>query len=184
MAAIDRNGLAVSFIQSVFWAFGAGLVLPGTGIVWQNRGSAFSLEPGHPNALEPGIRPFHTLNPALARLADGRVMVYGTMGGDAQALIQAQVFTRHVMHGVDLADALDRPRFVLDRADADATIVKVESRFDADILYALERAGHRIEVLDAAYADMMGHAGAIVRRPDGTMTGAADPRSDGAARAG
>ncbi|MBU5895445.1 gamma-glutamyltransferase, partial [Vibrio cholerae O1] len=69
--------LAVSFIQSIYHEFGSGVVLPDTGIVWQNRGASFSLDPDHLLALAPGKQPFHTLNPAAARLKDGRVMVYG-----------------------------------------------------------------------------------------------------------
>ena len=88
MGAIDRAGVAVSFIQSLYWEFGSGVVSPSTGIVWQNRGISFSLDPSHPNRLEPGRLPFHTLNPALARFDDGRTMVYGTMGGEGQPQTQ------------------------------------------------------------------------------------------------
>ncbi len=75
MGVVDNSGLAVSFIQSIYHEFGSGVVLPDTGIVWQNRGAAFSLDPQHLLALAPGKQPFHTLNPAAARLNDGRVMV-------------------------------------------------------------------------------------------------------------
>ena len=93
-----RVGLAVSYIQSLYWEFGSGCVLPKTGVLMQNRGASFSLDPKALNALAPGRLPFHTLNPALAVLDDGRVMAYGTMGGDGQPQTQAQVFTRHVLH--------------------------------------------------------------------------------------
>ena len=83
MGAADATGLVVSYIQSLYWEFGSGCVLPATGILMQNRGASFSLDPNALNALAPGRRPFHTLNPALAALKDGRVMAYGTMGGDA-----------------------------------------------------------------------------------------------------
>ncbi|MGL1682639.1 gamma-glutamyltransferase, partial [Vibrio parahaemolyticus] len=76
----DGEGRAVSLIQSVYFEFGSGVVLPGTGVTWQNRGSSFRLAEAGPNILRPRARPFHTLNPALARFADGRTMVYGTMG--------------------------------------------------------------------------------------------------------
>ena len=85
MGAADASGLVVSYIQSLYWEFGSGVVLPRTGIVMQNRGSSFSLDRAALNALEPGRLPPHTLNPALAVLRDGRVMAYGTMGGDAPA---------------------------------------------------------------------------------------------------
>jgi gamma-glutamyltranspeptidase/glutathione hydrolase len=84
MGAIDRQGRAVSFIQSVYWEWGSGVVVPGTGICWQNRGISFALDPKALNHLQPGRKPFHTLNPSLARFADGRVMPYGTMGGEGQ----------------------------------------------------------------------------------------------------
>lgn len=182
MGAIDGNGLAVSFIQSLYWAFGSALVLPRTGIVWQNRGVGFSLDRTSVRRLAPGRKPFHTLNPALARFDDGRVMVYGSMGGDGQPQFQAAVFTRHAGFGMDLGAAIDAPRWRFGRAwgrdDAELTL---ESRFDADLVAALERAGHGVEVLAEGYSDGMGHAGAIVRRADGRLTGASDPRSDGAA---
>ncbi len=81
MGVMDSSGLAVSFIQSIYHEFGSGVVLPDTGIIWQNRGASFSLDPTHMLALAPGKQPFHTLNPAAARLHDGRTMVYGSMGG-------------------------------------------------------------------------------------------------------
>src|SRR5665213_284498 len=96
MGAADSTGLVVSYIQSLYWEFGSGCVLPRTGILMQNRGASFSLDPKALNALAPGRRPFHTLNPALAALKDGRVIAYGTMGGDGQPQSQAAVFTRHV----------------------------------------------------------------------------------------
>ena len=85
MGAADASGLVVSYIQSIYWEFGSACVLPGTGILMQNRGASFSLEKDALNLLAPGRKPFHTLNPALAVLKDGRVMAYGTMGGDGAA---------------------------------------------------------------------------------------------------
>ena len=102
MGAADSNGLVVSYIQSLYWEFGSGCVLPATGIVMQNRGASFSLDPKALNVLAPGRRPFHTLNPALAVLKDKRIIAYGTMGGDGQPQSQAAVFTRHVIFGQPL----------------------------------------------------------------------------------
>ncbi|MDE2256074.1 MAG: gamma-glutamyltransferase, partial [Betaproteobacteria bacterium] len=99
MGAIDREGRAVSFIQSLYWEFGSGVVLRDTGITWQNRGISFALDPADLNALEPGRKPFHTLNPALAMFDDGRIMPYGTMGGEGQPQTQAAVFTRYARYG-------------------------------------------------------------------------------------
>ena len=131
MGAIDGEGRAVSFIQSIYWEFGSGVVLGDTGILWQNRGSSFALADGAPNRLAPGRRPFHTLNPALALLDDGRVMSYGTMGGEGQPQTQAAVFTRHVMFGQDLQQAVTAPRWLLGRTWGDeTTTLKLEDRFD------------------------------------------------------
>ena len=182
LGAIDGDGLAVSFIQSIYWEFGSGVVLPRTGIVWHNRGIGFSLDPKARNPLTPGRKPFHTLNPPLARFDDGRVMVYGSMGGDGQPQFQAEVFSRHVRFGMDLGEAIAAPRWFLGRVrSGDLGAVEMEDRFDTDLIAALERAGHRLRILPEAYADDMGHAGAIVRRPDGRLTGAGDPRADGGA---
>ena len=108
MGAIDSDGLASATSSRVFWDFGSGVVLPQTGVLMQNRGISFSLDPRALNALAPGRKPFHTLNPALALFDDGRVMPFGTMGGDAQPQIQAQIFSRYRL-GVGLGRR-DRPR--------------------------------------------------------------------------
>jgi gamma-glutamyltranspeptidase/glutathione hydrolase len=182
MGAIDRAGRAVSFIQSVYWEFGSGVVLPGLGICWQNRGISFALDPQALNALEPGRKPFHTLNPSLARFADGRVMPYGTMGGEGQPQTQAAVYTRYARYGQSLQQAVAAPRWLLGRTWGDtSTTLKLESRFDPTLVAQLQAAGHAVELLDEAYSDTMGHAGALVHHPDGRIEGAADPRSDGAA---
>ena len=181
LGAIDAAGRAVSFIQSLYWEFGSGVVLQDAGLVWQNRGSSFTLGSDGVNPLQPGRRPFHTLNPALARFADGRTMVYGAMGGDGQPQSQAAVFTRYAMFGRDLASAVAAPRWLLGRTWGDAsTSLKLEARFDPALIQALEEAGHAVERV-APVSDLMGHAGAVVRHPSGVVEGAADPRSDGAA---
>jgi gamma-glutamyltranspeptidase/glutathione hydrolase len=157
-------------------------VLPATGLLMQNRGASFSLDPQALNALAPGRRPFHTLNPALAALKDGRVMSYGTMGGDGQPQSQAAVFTRHVIFGQPLDAALDAPRWLLGRTwGSTVTNLRMERRFDENLIDRLMAAGHDIAVLDEAYSDTMGHAGAVVLHPDGTLDGAHDPRAAGGA---
>ncbi len=182
MGAIDREGRAVSFIQSVYWEFGSGVVLRDTGITWQNRGTSFALDPRALNSLEPGRKPFHTLNPSLALFDDGRVMPYGTMGGEGQPQTQAAVFTRYARFGQSLQQAVSAPRWLLGRTWGDvSTTLKLENRFDPALVQALRRAGHAVEVLDEAYSDTMGHAGALLRHASGLIEGAADPRSDGAA---
>lgn len=181
LGAADASGLAVSLIQSVFFEFGSGCVLPGTGILMQNRGASFSLDPRARRALAPGRRPFHTLNPAMAELADGRVMAYGTMGGEGQPQTQAAVFTRHVTFGVPLAEAIARPRWLLGRTwGSSETNLRLEEGFSEALLDRLASAGHEIAQVPA-YSDTMGHAGAVVLHPKGTLEAAHDPRSDGGA---
>jgi oxamate amidohydrolase len=182
MGAADYDGLVVSYIQSLYWEFGSGCVLPRTGVLMQNRGASFSLDPAAANALAPGRRPFHTLNPALAVLQDGRVMAYGSMGGDGQPQTQAAVFTRHVSFRQTLPDAIDRPRWLLGRTwGSERTSLRLESRFDEGLIDRLQSAGHNIEVLSEPYSDLMGHAGAVVLHPNGMLEGAHDPRADGGA---
>jgi gamma-glutamyltranspeptidase/glutathione hydrolase len=179
LGVIDGQGRAVSLIQSIYWEFGSGVVLQDTGVLWQNRGMSFSLSEKALNVLRPGRKPFHTLNPAMARLKDGRCMVYGTMGGEGQPQTQAAVFTRHVLYGQELQAAVTAPRWLLGRTwGATSTNLKLESRFDPSVIEALRKAGHDVEVV-APFTDMMGHAGAVVQQASGVLEGAADPRGDG-----
>jgi gamma-glutamyltranspeptidase len=182
MGAADTSGLVVSYIQSLYWEFGSGCVLPRTGVLMQNRGASFSLEAGALNYLAPGRLPFHTLNPALAVLKDGRVMAYGCMGGDGQPQTQGAVFTRYVSFDEPLDVALDRPRWVLGRTwGAPRTALRLESRIDGNLIDRLSAAGHDVGILSEPYSDVMGHAGAVVLHPDGSCEGAHDPRADGGA---
>jgi gamma-glutamyltranspeptidase len=183
MGAVDAAGLAVSFIQSIFWEFGSGVVLESTGIQWQNRGSSFRLDENALNRLEPARKPFHTLNPALSHLNDGRVMAYGTMGGEGQPQTQGAIYSRYAVYGQGLQVSVTAPRWLLGRTwGAETSTLKLESRFDQSIVESLAAAGHEVEMV-APFSDLMGHAGAVVHHPDGLIEGAADPRSDGRAAA-
>jgi len=180
MGVVDGSGLAVSFIQSIYHEFGSGVVLPQSGINWQNRGCSFSLDPQARNPLTPLRRPFHTLNPALARFHDGRVMVYGNMGGDGQPQSQSAVFSRIAQFGWNPQAAIDAPRWLLGRTWGAATdTLKLEARFPVETFDTLRAYGHEVEAL-GAYDEAMGHAGAIVRHAHGAFEGGSDPRSDGA----
>jgi gamma-glutamyltranspeptidase/glutathione hydrolase len=182
MGVVDGDGRAISFIQSLYWEFGSGVVSPRTGVVWQNRGISFSLDASHPNCLAPGKLPFHTLNPAMATFDDGRTMVYGTMGGDGQPQTQAAIFSRYAWGGMAPEQSIDAPRWLLGRTWGSAsTNLKLERGFSADVIERLTAAGHDLELIDERYSDMMGHAGMIVRHADGRIEGASDPRSDGKA---
>jgi gamma-glutamyltranspeptidase/glutathione hydrolase len=180
MGAADRFGTIVSFIQSIYWEFGSGVVCPDTGVVFQNRGSSFTLAPG-PNQLMPGRRPFHTLNPALAHLNDGRWMAYGTMGGEGQPQTQAAVYSRYAMFGRPLQAAITAPRWLLGRTWGDqSTTLKLERRFPETLFADLSAAGHAVQWVDD-FSDAVGHAGGVVMHPSGVFEAAADPRSDGTA---
>ena len=179
---MDRWGNAVSLIQSVYYDFGCGVVPEGTGVLLQNRGCYFSLDPRHVNRLEPGKRTFHTLNPAML-LKDGRPwLVYGTMGGEGQPQTQAAIATRIVDFGMSPQEAVDAPRWGYGRTwGADSSSLRLESRIAGDVARELALRGHDVKTADA-YDSAMGHAGAILAgQASGVMQGASDPRSDGLA---
>jgi gamma-glutamyltranspeptidase/glutathione hydrolase len=179
MGVVDGAGRAVSFIQSVYHEFGSGVVLGSSGVAWQNRGCSFSLDPAALNSLEPGRKPFHTLNPALAVLDDGRTMVYGNMGGDGQPQSQSAVFSRTVTFGMEPQAAITAPRWLLGRTwGRPSDTLKLESRFAPEVVDDLRRRGHEVELMQP-FDEAMGHAQAIVRHRDGMLEGGADPRSDG-----
>jgi len=178
---IDGEGAAVSCIQSIYHEFGSGVVLPQSGICWQNRGASFVFDEAHPRALKPGRLPFHTLCPSLVKFNDGRLMVLGTMGGDGQPQTQSCLFTRYAYFGRSLQAAVTEPRWVLGRTWGQNTnTLKLEARFAPQVIASLIDRGHEVEVV-ADFDEMMGHAGALIRHNNGVIEGAADPRSDGAA---
>ena len=180
MGVIDQTGIAVSFIQSIYHEFGSGVVLPTSGVNWQNRGCSFSLNPAHINTLEPGKKPFHTLNPALAQRADGGVMVYGAMGGDGQPQTQATIFNRVTRFGDHPQLAIERPRWLLGRTWGQSSdSLKLESRFSANTIDQLKLMGHDVETI-GAWDEGVGHAGMLVRHSNGVLEGGFDPRSNGA----
>ncbi len=179
MGVVDEAGRAVSFIQSIYHEFGCGAVLEKSGINWQNRGCSFSLDQFSLNALLPGKKPYHTLNPALAVLKDGRTVVYGAMGGDGQPQTQSAVFTRIVDFGMDPQAAVNAPRWLLGRTWGESSeTLKLEARFEMGLAHSLMEWGHEVEILEP-YDETVGHAGAIVRHANGALEGGADPRSDG-----
>jgi gamma-glutamyltranspeptidase len=188
LAAVDAEGNAVSLIQSNYLGFGSGVVDPETGIHYQNRGSYFSLDPDHPNVLEPGKRTLHTLMPGMLFLegAPGPWVVAGSMGGDAQPQIHAQLVSSIVDGGLDIAQAVAAPRwFVAPRFHFDpAREVQAESRFEPQFLEALASMGHPV-VRVGAFDDAIGHQHAIElvdggpAVADGSLAAVTDPRSSG-----
>lgn len=180
MGCVDSSGTMVSFIQSLYWEFGSGVVIPGTGLVWNNRGVSFRLDAAHRNALAPGYKPFHTLNPAFACLNDGRRISYGTMGGEGQPQTQAALLSRYLYDGLSLDDAISRGRWLLGRTWGDNNHdLKMEQDLVDLLGNNLRARGHALKAV-AAHSEIMGHAGAVVSVGDGSACAASDPRSDGA----
>jgi gamma-glutamyltranspeptidase len=173
VVAAGADGSAVSLIQSLFHGFGAQILEPSTGVLLHNRGSFFSLEPGHPNEIAPGRRPSHTLMPVMVRRAGRLAGVLGTMGGRVHAQIHVQVLLR-LLAGHTPQEAVDAPRFVvgaMQRGEPDDTI-----RVEADLAAAARAAlGHARE--EPTGSDWMGHAQAIWLE-DGIRAGT-DRRADG-----
>jgi gamma-glutamyltranspeptidase/glutathione hydrolase len=173
MCAADEHGNLVSLIQSVAYGFGSGIVAEGTGMLLQNRGSYFKLDPAHVNRLEPKKRTMHTLIPAMAA-RDGRpAIVYGSMGGDGQPQLQTQVLINLVDRGLDPAEAVARPRI---RVQAGGEVISVEA--DDPDARDLNRSGLKIELMPPGHHSL-GHAHAIVIDGPGAWRAGADPRSDG-----
>jgi len=177
-AVVDADGLATSCIQSVYSDFGTGIVVPGTGIVLQNRGWAFSLQPEHPNVLAPRKRPSHTLAPALATRDGETIAAFGCMGGDAQTQVHCQLLVGLVVDGRDPASAIAAPRWFTRPVGPGYEVLVEHGHAHARALGDL---GHAT-VAVRRYEEAMGHAQIILRDPQsGVLCGAADPRSDGMA---
>lgn len=179
---VDADGNAVSLIQSVYHDFGSAIVPAGTGVILQNRGSFFSLDPKAVNRLEPRKRCFHTLNPAML-FKDGQpLLVYGTMGGEGQPQTQAAIATRVIDYRMTPAEAIEAPRWLHGRTWGAATnSTRFESRIGLAVTDELARRGHPVQRVED-FTDAMGHAGAIYIDPTTAVRyGASDPRSDGTA---
>jgi len=180
LVTADAEGFGVSLIQSLFWGFGAGILEPATGIVAHNRGACFALEPGHPNAFAPGVRPAHTLMPVIVHDDRGMAAVAGTMGGYAQPQINAQTLS-HLFAGSSPAEAVAAPRWIVER-DAEVPSVTIESGVPAGARASIEASGFASMPVPDLTSDL-GHAQVIRVRPGGFDAGS-DPRSDGGAAAG
>ncbi|MBX3029478.1 MAG: gamma-glutamyltransferase family protein [Chloroflexi bacterium] len=187
LCTADAAGGAVSLIESNYAGFGSGLVDPETGIGYQNRGAFFRLDPDHANSLAPSRRTMHTLTPGML-LRDGRPwVVHGSMGGEIQPQVFAQVVSALVDGGVDVATAVAAPRWATTSVSIGGApvLVSVESRYRADVIDGLRARGHDPHVI-APLAASMGHAHAIEIDTDGDdrwLAAAADPRSEGQAQA-
>jgi len=174
LTVADDEGNVVSYINSRFAGFGSGLVAGETGIALQNRGASFSLDPEHPNSLEPGKRPFHTLIPALVRLDEDDWAAFGVMGGYMQPQGHVQVISNFVDYEMPLQRALDEPRWRYRESGE----LGVEPHFDDDVAAKLVRKDHDVRTLSPV---QFGGA-QIVRNEDGVLSAATEPRKDGNAQ--
>jgi gamma-glutamyltranspeptidase / glutathione hydrolase len=174
LCVVDGEGNAVSFINSLFHAFGSGLVSPKTGVVLQNRGAGFVLEEGHPNAIAPHKRPLHTIIPGMLRKAGRTVMPFGVMGGQYQPTGHVHLLTNLLDYRMDVQAALDFPRVF-----HDGKVCQVERGVPSSIREGLTAIGHKV------VPAVLPHGGgqAIWIEEDGRLVGGSDPRKDGCALA-
>jgi oxamate amidohydrolase len=182
IGAADAYGNSVSMLQTIYFDWGSGMLVGDTGMLWHNRGASFSLRPSHQNVLQPGKRPFHTLNPGMFMLNGKPAILYGTQGADGQPQTLATILTRMIDYGMDPLSALSKPRFLLGKTFSDTRdTLKLEKDAGEHVFEELSRRGHELSTLPAQ-SPLAGHPGAIViNHKTGSMTGAHDPRSDGKA---
>ena len=176
VCAVDEHGNGASVISSLFRAFGSGLVVPDTGVVLQNRGALFSVEPDHPAALRGGVRPFHTIIPAMA-LRQGRLWaVFGVVGGFQQAQAHLQILSRLVDEELPPQEAVDAARFNIDVEGENR--IRIESS-TPEVAAALEGMGHPIAVASREDSRFFGGAQILTVAESGVITGGSDSRRDG-----
>jgi gamma-glutamyltranspeptidase/glutathione hydrolase len=188
LSVVDGEGNAVSLVQSLYVGTGTGLVAPGTGVSLQNRGAGFSLDPAHPNVLEPGKRPFHTILPAMTERGGELHASFGVMGGPMQPQGHLQVLSNLADFGMSPQEALDAPRWQIvsedprDLAPDPGGPVLVEEGLPAEVCDTLVDRGHRLRTVSGFDRLRMGGGQVILRDPStGVLTGGSDPRKDGCA---
>ena len=173
LSVVDADGMAVSFINSLFLPFGSTILAEHCGVMFHCRGTSFSLDPLHPNALAPRKRPMHTIIPGMVMKAGRAVMPFGVMGGDYQSTGHAHLLSRLLREGLDLQAAIDAPRFF-----ATPSSVQVEAGFDPAIAASLTARGHSLRPPPAP----LGGAQAVwIDHGRGVLIGGSDPRKDGCA---
>ena len=173
LTVVDRDHNAVSFINSTFWSFGSGLVSPKTGVVLQNRGAGFNVDPDHPNCIGPAKRPLHTIIPGMLMKGARAVMPFGVMGGYYQPTGHAHLVSNILDFGMDLQEAVDAPRALHVEG-----ALNIERGIDAQCARRLRKLGHRVVGVEVPF----GGAQAIwIDWRGGTLIGASEPRKDGCA---
>ncbi len=173
LTVVDEAGTAVSFINSIYDAFGSTLACPETGVLFHNRGRAFRLTSGHPNRLAPHKRPMHTIIPALAYKNGRPWLSFGVMGGDYQCTGQVQLLKAVLQDGLDPQAALDLPRTF-----GYPDVLQVEATVPAAVVAELQRRGHRVET---AASPLGGGQAILLDHAAGLLVGGTDPRKDGLA---
>lgn len=180
LMAVDEDGNAVSWIQSIFSSFGSKLVEPETGLVLQNRGAGFTLEEGHPNQIEPNKRPFHTLSSSLITDSDGNFKaITGTPGGDGQTQFKVQVMHNLFMFGMSPQEAVEAPRF----RSYDGLNVALESRVEPAVRMGLRGRNHELDIRESWTPTFGGMQIIMVDPESGALRTGADPRREAAALA-
>lgn len=175
LTAVDADGNAVSWIQSLYAGFGSGLLEPETGVLLHNRGALFTLREGHPNRVAPGHRPYHTLTPLLALRDGGLGFTLGTPGGDSQPQSLLQILNNLLLFGMTPQAAVEAPRF----RSYDGRAVAVEDRIPAPVRAGLEERGHDLRVIPGWTATFGGAHMIFVEPGSGTFSVATDPRREG-----
>ena len=176
LSTIDKDGNIVSLIQSIYSAFGSGIVAPGTGFALHNRGGLFTLEPGRPNTIAPRKRPLHTIIPAF--MAKGDVKIgFGIMGGWNQSQAHAQFVRNIADFGMDIQQALEASRF--SKRTFDGCDVEIEDSVPANVIAALRALGHEIRLSNGRMTDQYGYGQAVMSNGKGIHFGASEPRHDG-----
>ena len=175
VSVVDEDGNAITLIQSVFQQFGSAFIVPGTGVLLNNRMNGFSLDPESPNCLAGGKRPIHTLNTYMVQREGALMMLGGSPGGHFQTQANFQVLTNVIDHGMHWQAAMDAPRWY---HDADTDTLTLESRFELDVASALERRGHGVASAPA-FTPRARSQGIMLDPASGARFGATDPRWHG-----
>ena len=175
ISVVDKDRNACSFINTVFHNFGAGILAPKSGVILQNRGQGFVVEPGHPNCIEPGKRPLHTIIPGMATKDGKTVMPFGVMGGEYQAFGHMQFLTRLLDYEMDIQEAQDMPRFM---PDPFSDVVEIEEPISDEIREALRTLGHNIQ---PASKPIGGSQAIFIDWDTDLLIAGSDPRKDGCA---
>jgi len=173
LTVVDKDRNACSFINSVFYSFGGGLVAGNTGINLQNRGGGFTLEDGHFNQIEPRKRPTHTIIPAMVYKDNKPVLSFGVMGGQYQSMGQAYVLSNWIDYGMDIQQAIDAARFFLYDGE-----LSVEQGIPQTTNDSLSKMGHKVSIATSPHG---GAQGITIDWENHVLQGGSDPRKDGQA---